>query len=183
MPYPLLSDACHKWRGPTQSDASSRPTQQASGQPSKSREIPPPQQDVSKLTSSTSAEHLADSNLASSQMSDDDLAPTNSRFVSLANNRERPKIELAKRTIPLELPPFEPPSKASSTIDAEILERRARHEEKVRRAKEEEERKRRAIQDAFASDDEEEKDDESSQDTEWEEPEPEYKGNDDEEEW
>lgn len=185
MPYPLLSDATRKWRGPSQFDASSsKATQQPSGQPSKSREIPPPQEYVSKqlnLPTSVSAELLTESNLASTRMRVDVIAPTNSRFAAVVDNRERPKIELAKRTVPLELPPFEPPGKANA-IDSELLERRARHEDKIRRAKEEEQRKRQAIQDAFASDDEEDNDDESSQDTEWEEPEPVYKGSDDDEE-
>lgn len=190
MPYPLLSDAVRSWRGPSQVDCTQplkasqvqQTSQQAAGQPSKSREVPPPTERVPLLANQRSfaAGEQPDSRPTPALIGAGDLDPSISRFGTLLNERERPKIELAKRTVPLELPPFEPPEKGFD-LEADILERRARQEERARRAKEAEEQKRRAIQDAFASDDEDAAGEDSSEGSEWEEPEVVYQGSDDEE--
>jgi hypothetical protein len=103
----------------------------------------------------------------------------NSRFNSLFAGRERPKIELTKRTVPLELPPFQP-DKGSNAVD-DLQQRQARLEEKARKERDAAEKKRRVLEQAFASDDEDE-DGEQSSGSEWEESEPLYTENDNEEE-
>eukprot|EP00934_Nitzschia_sp_Nitz4_P008013 Nitzschia sp. Nitz4//scaffold179_size51476//25531//29865//NITZ4_006927-RA/size51476-snap-gene-0.97-mRNA-1//-1//CDS//3329539219//8003//frame0 len=71
------------------------------------------------------------------------------------SDADRPKLELAPRTLPLELPPFQPPEKSEDVIVAEKAERRAKREEQEKKRREAEERKQRALEAAFASDDDE----------------------------
>jgi len=188
MPYPLLSDATRKWRGPSAPVLPTAPAsadhalQQTAGQPSKSREIPPPPERIPlplQPRSLAPGEQKADTRPPMVTEIRSDVDPTETRFGTLFIDRERPKMELAKRTVPLELPPFEPPGKGFD-MEAELMERRARQEEKVRRAKAAQEQKRRAIEEAFASDDEEEAGDDNSSASEWEEPEALYQGSDSE---
>jgi hypothetical protein len=205
MPRPLLSDAARKWRGPTAvvpivsladlprgPAVSTADSQQTAGEPSKSREIPPPPERVPLP--------LQPRTLAPGEQKDDSGKPLStqfdaqegdpsggSRFALLLEERERPKITLAKRTVPLELPPFQPRTTEFNS-EAEIQQRRARLAESERRKKEAEERKRRAMEDVFASDnedDEEEHDgktgDAASTGSDWEEPDAVYQGSDSEE--
>ena len=99
--------------------------------------------------------------------------------------RERPKLELQKRTLPLELPPFEPPTTA--TLDyfnsEERKLRQERMEEKARKEREQVEAKRRALQDAFASDDEDDNNGKTGSngddDSEWTQEEEQYESDSD----
>ena len=161
-PHPLLSDVARNYRGPTvvlpkapKASYEEHPAQQTSGQVTKSREM-----------------------MASSQVvmsSDDDIKQTTERFAALAggsnkasiralsSSTERPKLALAKRTLPTELPPFEPPQKEDDFANWQEEEkiRRQKQEERARKKREAEERKRQALQAAFASDSEDDGDDAS----------------------
>jgi hypothetical protein len=93
------------------------------------------------------------------------------RFAILAEGRERPTLELQKRTLPLELPPYDSSAAAGSTattvaVDLNVvhLQQMERHQQKIRKEQEKALRKQRALQSAFASDDEK-----SDSDSEWEE--------------
>jgi hypothetical protein len=101
-----------------------------------------------------------------------------SRFASLSGG-ERPKLDLQKRTRPLELPPV--PMQQNGLFDAseEILLQKQRAQERERKEREVAQRKQRILEAAFASDDESNDGDDSSV---WEEPEALYPGYDDEEE-
>lgn len=200
MPRPLLSDATRMWRGPTTAvnvsldELPRGPTsrvadsQQTAGEFSKSREIPPPPDRVPlplMPRTLTPGQQKSETNAQVNEDGGEEFAA--SRFVSLLAERERPKITLAKRTVPLELPPFQPPT-TEITSAAEIQLRRARVAEKERRQKEAEERKRLAMEAVFASDDEggDHGDDGKAVDTastwsDWDEPEPVYRGSDSEE--
>ena len=89
------------------------------------------------------------------------------RFASLSDGRERPKLELQKRTLPLELPAYDA-SNTGPTVAVDLnvvhLQQMERHQQKVRKEQEKAQRKQRALQSAFASDDEK-----SDSDSEWEE--------------
>ena len=182
MPHPLLSDVARKWRGPTpqplKSVESDHPFQQTAGQ--STRSIPP------------NLEHrvpLPLKPLSIPEGEQRDFLPVktekgvpgegeqqNSRFDSLATSRERPKIALAKRTVPLELPPFEPQKAFDLAEDMKRTQERL--EEKRRKEREMANRKKKALENAFASDDEEAG---QSSDSEWGEEEPLYNGDSDEE--
>jgi hypothetical protein len=162
-PYPLLSDATKNWRRPlpevSKSFISDHTSQQTAGQVSKSREL---------------------------QIGIAEVA--NSRFDGLLE-KERPKLELAPRTVPLELPPFElqQQKEAAAAYDAaeDLKRQQERLEEKRRRKREAEERKKRLLEQVFASDDEEDgsKSGEAINDSDsWgDEPEALFTGSDDEE--
>ncbi|CAB9505857.1 R3H domain [Seminavis robusta] len=133
-PYPLLSDAARHWRGPTGAGISLGRGQQTAGQDTWGSEVRAP------IVTDLSA-----------------AAPTNSRAAALTS--ARPKLELKERTLPLELPPFEPPTKTSeleAESEEQIRRRKLRMEEQKRKEQEREERKQRALEAAFASDSEEE---------------------------
>ena len=195
MPRPLLSDAAREWRGPSAvptvsladlprgPSASLANSQQTAGEPSKSREIPPPPERVPlplqprTLALGEHKEDIGSLGVLDVNEHDGDILASG-RFTSLAEGRERPKIALAKRTVPLELPPFQPRT-IESNSEAEIQQRRARLTEIERRKKEAEERKRRALEDVFASDDEDDDTaDAASTGSAWEEPEAVYQGSD-----
>ena len=199
MPHPLLSDAARKWRGPAAAvstvsladlprgpSASLVHSQQTAGEPSKSREIPPPPERVplplQPRTLAPGEQKEETRSLGLLAVNEHDEEPlASSRFTSLIEERERPKISLAKRTVPLELPPFQPRAMESNS-EAEIQQRRARLTELERRKKEAEERKRRALEDVFASDDEDDETaDAASNGSDWDEPEAVYQGSDSEE--
>lgn len=95
------------------------------------------------------------------------------RFTSLLAERERKKITLDPRTIPLELPPYQPMQLETSESEAF----KKKEEEKLLKKYQEEERKRRILESAFASDEEVE----SSSDSEWEIGEAVYSSESDEE--
>ena len=122
-PHPLLSDAARNWRGPTQLPRmpaasaalaiSDHPTQQTAGQSASSREIPPPPDRVPlPLKPRSVVVSLGDGGLSGTgktgkdiraveTQSSSDATATSSRFGSLFTGRERPKLELTKRTVPL----------------------------------------------------------------------------------
>ena len=99
-----------------------------------------------------------------------------SRFDSLSTARERPKIALAKRSVPLELPPFEPQKPFNLAEDMKRSQERL--EDKKKKEREQADKRMRALEDAFASDDE---DDAQSSDSDWGEEEALYKGESEEE--
>lgn len=106
----------------------------------------------------------------------------NSRAAALVP--ERPKLELKDRTLPLELPPFQPPVQESEGVpDGEELFRlkQARAERKREEKEERELLKRRTLEAAFASDSEEDRSlGEVDADVEWEQGEALYTGSDEE---
>jgi len=71
---------------------------------------------------------------------------------------ERPKLELAKRTIPLELPPADDEEDPAYSIETIRKERMAKQSKKNQRAQIKAAQKQRALHDAFASDSDNEKD-------------------------
>ena len=73
------------------------------------------------------------------------------RFASLAG-RDRPKLELQKRTIPLEMPPAA--EQDSFDIAEQLARQKQRAEEKERKDREDAELKQRILELAFASDEE-----------------------------
>merc|ERR1712226_168629 len=75
----------------------------------------------------------------------------NARSDELFAGRERPRLELAPRTLPTELPPVE---KVYSLAEEREMQLKLREEEEKMRA-EKERSKRQALESAFASDDEE----------------------------
>jgi hypothetical protein len=199
-PYPLLSDAARNWRGPTpQLDISTLPTgpdmtrfdqvsdhpsQQTAGQITKSREMPPapdrvplPLKPRSQVPLDEAARPVSTAAAAESQ-------PISTRFDSLFIGRERQTLDLTKRSIPLEIPPFQP-QKEIFNIAEDIQARQMRLQEKSQKDREETEKKRRALEDVFASDSEDEKEfgrrgGGNDDDSDWEEPKPLYSGSDEE---
>jgi hypothetical protein len=165
-PHPLLSDAARSWRGPlpdvSRIQLSEHSLLQTAGQSSKSRDAP-----------ATAVASLP--------------AAVNSRVDALLV-QERPKLDLAPRTVPLELPPFEQQQheEAAAVYDAaeDLKRQQARLEEKRQRQREAELKKKQALEDAFASDDEEEEETKPSAsviDEDWgEEPQPLFDGSEDE---
>ena len=175
-PYPLLSDAVRNWRGPRPLLLSTRPSldhpsRQTAGQSTKSnngRSLPPapdrtplqlkpPAVDPSLQSSGTTE---IDSRVGGIPLSG---APSRSstqeglsgRFASLLSERERPKLELQKRTLPVELPPVDSLSSSKGFDVAGVLEERQRMAaEKERQQREQELAKQRILEAAFASDDE-----------------------------
>jgi R3H domain len=85
------------------------------------------------------------------------------RFSSLHDGRERPKLELKKRTLPLSLPPLELSQNVVDTVSEAHDRQMDRNVAKSRKEQELAERKQRALQLAFASDDE------HNSESEWEE--------------
>ncbi|KAL3910431.1 MAG: hypothetical protein SGILL_007692, partial [Bacillariaceae sp.] len=166
-PHPLLSEAAKNWRGslPDVSNIqlSDHSSLQTAGQISKSRDLPAAAASVPVVV--------------------------NSRVDAFVG-KERPKLELAARSVPLELPPFEEQKEdeAASAYDAaeDLRRQQARLEEKRQKQREAELKKKQALEDAFASDDESDSDAKPAAraatfDDEWgEEPQPLYDGSEDE---
>mmetsp|Transcript_46046 Transcript_46046/g.111516 ORF Transcript_46046/g.111516 Transcript_46046/m.111516 type:complete len:841 (+) Transcript_46046:650-3172(+) len=159
MPHPLLSDAVRNWRGPslqtitTQSD---HVVQQTAGQTSS---------EEAKTSLPSEGEAVAPLDAAQ-----------NSRFEALSSEqKERPKLELAKRTVPLELSPFEPQKEYNLAEDMKRTEERLK--QKKQKEREAAERQQKALAAAFASDSEDEAED--SED-EWQETAPVFAGEEDE---
>lgn len=186
-PQPLLSDAASNWRGPRPVLAGTRPVvaedhdvQQTAGQSTRGREIPPlPARPPLMLKPrSTDPDGWQESSPGIPiggfpSLKEGDTVHT--RFESMREGRERPKLQLQKRTVPLELPPYEPPPKGFDVAE-EMKRRQTKLAETVRREREKLERHRQVLQAAFASDDEA-----SADSSEWSEQEPEFIGSDDEE--
>jgi hypothetical protein len=169
MPRPLLSDVARNWRGPvlqlpTAPKSSDHASHQTAGQTTKSREVlvaPPP-----------GREPLA---LAPRSLPVDDAKPLED---PLAAERERPKLELAKRSVPLELPAFQP--EPTYNLAEEMKQSQAKREETKRKKREAEALKQRALESAFASDSEQESLVGADTGSDWEESEPLYDGSDEE---
>lgn len=129
-PYPLLSDAARYWKG---------------------RQQPPA---ISDFSSSLRNDDV----IMTQQPYDSSGIPMSSTTTSSLppQPQERPpKLQLQKRTLPLELPPYNPPS-SKSNLDNDNKERklgyRERMEEKARKEREQVQAKRQALEAAFASD-------------------------------
>ncbi len=192
VPVPLLSDVARKWRGPA-APVMPRPAReftieqqemkQEAGQTTSSREFPPaPQREPLRLKPRTvpSDEEGVPEELeeeTATSLPDND-AQLNNRFGSLFTGRERPKLQLAARTIPAELPPYQKPK------EYDVLAVRERQQaavaEKARKEREESERKAKILADAFASSDEESLATAGGS-SEWEEAEEQYSGSSDSE--
>jgi len=186
VPVPLLSDVARKWRGPAPVVLPRGPREstsqdvQTAGQPTASREFPPapPREPLKLKPRSVPPEEvivLSDSEAGEVAAKADEEAQLNSRFDSLFTGRERPKLELAARTVPLELPPYQP-AKAYDVM-AERERQRAERAAKARKEREEAERKARLLAYAFASSDEESLASAGGS-SEWEEAEEQYSGSD-----
>lgn len=201
-PYPLLSEAVKTWQGPTKTEilSSTNRTEndtctderQSAGQTtlSNAREFPTndeeriplklaPRTIPSGLTAPpgaifefeesypASAISGANKNLISESQQ---AAP---RFAPLLAERERVKLNLNPRTIPLELPPFQQASSAQEAHEAFEIARKKREEKEQREAQ----RKKTILAAAFASDDEDEEDDDD-RDSVWEDSDSLYSGDD-----
>jgi len=173
-PFPLLSEAARNWRGPTnvtnttEVAVSKQPAGQEprEGEPEQQvtrREMPPPPDrqplplkprslplpppgalfDMTEVAESVPAKPDTETD-----------AQINSRSDSLFSGRERPKLALAPRTKPLELPPFEP-AKTYNMVEERERQELAR-QERIQKERAEEDKKRRLLESAFASSDEEE---------------------------
>jgi hypothetical protein len=164
-PYPLLSDAARNWRGPRpvlQSTSSLPSDQQTVGQSAQGRElasgpdrVPLSLKPRSQTIDSEPTESLpgmAISGARTLTMTEPDAA-LNSRFGALAVGRERSKLELQKRTLPLELPAYDQPK--GFDFSEEVQLQKERVELRARKEREVESRKQRALEAAFASSDEE----------------------------
>ena len=173
MPQPLLSDVARHWRGPssislplpdaTRTIASvmqDHTSQQTAGQISRSpldilsraagvATLPTPL----KLRSATAMSSSKGDLVALGE-----AAVQNSRSDGLIMDKERPKMKLLKRSVPLELPPFEEQLQQEAmtalALDEDLRRRQVRLEEKRRREREFELKKKQVLEDAFASDDE-----------------------------
>jgi hypothetical protein len=169
-PVPLLSEAARAWRGPS-SEALPRaprqtedtPSHQTAGQTTQSRDFPPPpEREPLKLKPrSTVPIEAPPGAMFEPPPGFEDVAVTtqdaeqelSKRFSNLSAERERPKLALAPRTKPLELPPYEVPKTYS------VAEERERQKiimaEKARKEREAEHKKQNLLMQAFASSDEE----------------------------
>lgn len=161
MPHPLLSDAARNWRGSSFQSTkveSDHAVQQTAGQTSS-------EQLLLSEAKALEAEGAAPLD-----------APQNGRFDALSSEpKERPKLELAKRTVPLELPPFE--SQKDYDLADEMKKTEERQIEKKKKKLEAAQRHRKALEAAFASDSEGEGE---NSDGEWQEAAPVFNGEDDE---
>lgn len=138
-PNPLLSVVVRNWRGPIHE-------QQTAGQ--SPREFPPPpEREKLQLKPRSMTPTEASARLASAATPFEKNVRSDELFVG----RERPRLELAPRTLPTELPPME---KVYSLAEEREMQLKLRKEEENRQA-EKERLKRRALESAFASDDEE----------------------------
>lgn len=176
-PHPLLSDAMRNWQ-PNRLVTFDHSTQQTAGQSTISeREFPsgPSRVPLSLKPRSTMATDslglttaammgVSISGVPSRTMDDSDIV--NSRFNALYAGRERPKLELRPRTLPLEQPTV-PVAASSAKPKERVVHRTNQSAELVQR-------QRRALEAAFASDDEQDSD------LEWEEKMPVFAGSDEE---
>jgi hypothetical protein len=187
-PYPLLSEAIRMNQRPLLREKE-QPSQQTAA-PNASivgRSMPPPPErkplplkprSITDSSSTIAKNGISISGAPSRTMTDEIRS---SRFSSLSEDRERPKLHLAKRTVPLELPPFEP--QKGINIAEELERQRQRENARLLKEKKLEERRLHALEAAFASDDEDNNvhaRDLDDDDSDWEEKEPVYQDSDDE---
>lgn len=192
-PNPLLSDAVKNWRGPTLTQLSppvsasasppltSTPAPLATPSSLSVREFPPPPERVPlplkpRSVNPSSEERTASNNVSPQprlvDSSGDETQSATGRFESLFTGRERPKLTLAPRTRPLELPPFQPPALPTKLLGEALQEKMAA---KARKEKAKHEKKKQILEAEFASSDEDADSDSSS---EWEDEAPLYPGSD-----
>ena len=187
-PHPLLSDVAHNWRDARPAIVGPLPSEPAA---SRGREIPaaPPRTPLPLKPRGGSRERSsAASGVAtglpirgtptrpSQQVAHD--AP-NSRVESILSDRERPKLQLAQRSLPLELPPYQPPIQHGAfDVSEELQRRKERMEEQARQEEERIRKQRQVLEAAFASDDEEGSADGSDDSSDWEEQEALFTGSD-----
>lgn len=155
-PFPLLSDVARSWKGPRTILLTEHSLEQSAGQSTKSREIPASNDRVplaleprSGVDASSVPPGLGIGGAPTRTQANDE---TTSRFGALAEGRDRPKLELQPRTLPLELPPFQAESRYNVSEDLERS--KLRKEEKDRKEREEAAHRQRVLESAFASDDE-----------------------------
>lgn len=210
-PHPLLTDALRNWRPGQQAPhyvnthGIDHSQQQTTGQPTRgSRELPAgPSRVPLSLLPRTGAgiEHQPTNQRLSTvgslggapsrSMVETDAATTNSRFSALfVNDRERPKLDLQKRTLPLEIPPASLAVANGQDTLATASRMRDRMQSKAQREQMALERKQRAIAAAFDSDDDDDDDNghaiqkrghsnyDSGSESDWEEQTPAFIGND-----
>ena len=184
-PAPLLSEAARNWRGPRPFvvDQTDRVLKQTAGQAP--REFPPsrPREPLVLKPRSVDSTHPGLSASATKKLDTESEAQINSRSEDLLG-RQRRKLELAPRTLPIERPAMEEASKGYSLVEERERQKVAR-EEQLRLRKEEEEKKRRILESVFASDDEDDGSLKSHNSSEWddvEDQEEQYSGSDDEKE-
>jgi hypothetical protein len=148
-PKPLLSEAARNWRGPrlVVVDLTDHSLKQTAGQTP--REFPPPpEREPLQLKPKSGAVPPGFADKTDDVESD---AQINTRSDELFTGRERPRFDLAPRTLPVEMAPME---KVFSLLEERERQKVTRAEQ-VRAKKLEEEKKRRLLESAFASDDEE----------------------------
>lgn len=169
-PFPLLSDAARSWRGPTFNlNRLDHPLLQTAGQITEGRSISVPSERI-PLSLKPRTEVVPSENIATLSMQEHDKE--SSRFAVLG--RERPKLELQERTLPLEMPM----QNEDYDIKKDLANQRRRAEEKMHKEREKMQHKQRLLEAAFASDDEQSVlrvDD----DSDWEEQSPLYTGDED----
>ena len=185
VPRPLLSEAARNWRGPRLLPRveQEHPIKQTAGQTP--REFPLPQeQDQLRLQPRTLPFGFVPPPGAMNDFEiDTPNQLTNTRSNEEFNGRERPKLLLAARTLPLENP-VQGDNAPKFSVTDERERQKVNREERARQEQHAEEKKRRALEAAFASDsDEEEKSLASHDSDEWNDvldQQPQYIGGDEE---
>ena len=158
-PYPLISDAMRHGQ-PSRLVTLDHSTQQTAGQSTISeREFPagPARVPLSLNPRSTQSDSVASLTSAMIGVSISgapsramEESAVNSRFSVLQDGRERPKLELHPRSLPLETPP--------ETVPSVSIKPRGRYVNRRAVVAESKRRQRRALEAAFASDDEKDSD-------------------------
>ncbi|KAL7557853.1 hypothetical protein ACA910_019887 [Epithemia clementina (nom. ined.)] len=170
-PSVLLSDAARNWKGPQE--------QQQRKELLNLQELPRSSKGIYSSSNEPHSRQTAGETTNQESTTRWDALGKLSRESS--PQRERPKLDLQKRTLPLELPPYQPP--ASSSLGADYFNsderklRQERMEEKARKEREQVEAKKRALEAAFASDEEDDEDGDrrgDDDDSEWTEEEEQY---------
>ena len=195
-PVPLLSDVARAWRGPAPVSLPRGPratildhaSKQTAGQATRShsnrREFPPaPPREPLKLKprSVPSQESRRDGlETLETKVEDEAAVQLNTRFDALFTGRERPKLELAPRTVPLELLPYKPSKVYNVTEERERERQQSAMAVKAQKEREEAEQKAKILAYAFASSDEEQSL-ASAGSSEWEEAKEQFSGSDSEE--
>jgi hypothetical protein len=166
-PFPLLSDAARTWKGPTFNAArADHPLQQTAEQNTGSQIMSVVSERI-PLPLKPRSEPMHSENIDSLSTQED--GKECSRFSALG--RERPKLELQERTLPLE----RPLQIEEYDIKKDLANQRRRAEEKRQRELEQAQRKQRLLEAAFASDDEQSVG-RVDDDSDWEEQAPLYTG-------
>ncbi|GAX25066.1 hypothetical protein FisN_10Lh262 [Fistulifera solaris] len=166
-PFPLLSAAARAWRGPTfNATRADHPLQQTAEQNTGSQFIPVVSERM-PIPLKPRSETVHSENIDSLSTQED--GKEGSRF--LASGRERPKLELQERTLPLD----RPLQIEEYDIKKDLANQRRRAEEKRQRELEQAQRKQRLLEAAFASDDEQSVG-RVDDDSDWEEQAPLYTG-------